>query len=83
MSCGVGQRFRSDLALLWLWCRPADTAPIRPVVWESPYASGAALKRERKREREKERISMFKVKLKFRLLFSTLEMTLVVMVIFE
>ena len=23
-----------DLALLWLWCRPAATAPIRPLAWE-------------------------------------------------
>ena len=30
--------------LLWLWCRPAATAWIRPLAWESPYAMGAALK---------------------------------------
>ena len=30
---------------LWLWCRPVVTAPIRPLAWELPYASGAALKR--------------------------------------
>ena len=34
------------LALLWLWCRPAATAPIRPLAWEPPYATGAALKRQ-------------------------------------
>ena len=28
MSCGVGCRIGLDLALLWLWCRPAATAPI-------------------------------------------------------
>ena len=28
--------------LLWLWCRPAATAPIRPLAWEPPYAVGAA-----------------------------------------
>ena len=45
MSCGVGLRFDSDLALLWLWCRQAATAPIRPLAWEPPYATGAALKK--------------------------------------
>ena len=44
MSCGVGRRHGSDLALLWLWRRPAATAPIRPRAWEPPYAAGAALK---------------------------------------
>ena len=33
-----------DLVLLWLWCRPAAVAPIRPLVWELPCAVGAALK---------------------------------------
>ena len=26
-----------DLALLWLWCRPAAAAPIQPIAWEPPY----------------------------------------------
>ena len=41
--------FRSQmwLMLLWLWCRPAAMAPIRPLVWEPPYATGAALEREK------------------------------------
>ena len=30
------------LALLWLWCRLAAVAPIRPLAWEPPYAGGAA-----------------------------------------
>ena len=29
--------------LLWLWCRPAATAQIRPLAWELLYAAGAAL----------------------------------------
>ena len=33
-----------DLALQWLWYRPAATAPIRPLAWERPYAANAALK---------------------------------------
>ena len=30
-SYGVGRRSGSDLALLWLWCRLAAIAPIRPL----------------------------------------------------
>ena len=45
MSCGVGRRRGSDLALLWH--RLATTAPIRPLPWEPPYATGAALKRQK------------------------------------
>ena len=39
-SCGVGRRHGSDPALLWLWRRPAATAPIRHLAWEPPYAAG-------------------------------------------
>jgi len=44
VSYGAGHRCSSDLALLWLWCRPVATAPIGPLAWEPPYAVGAALK---------------------------------------
>ena len=44
MSCGVVRRCDLDLALLWLWSRLAATAPIRPLTWEPPYATGATLK---------------------------------------
>ena len=27
-----------DLALLWLWCRPAAAVLIQPGAWELPYA---------------------------------------------
>ena len=50
MSCGGGHRCSSDLALLWLWGRPAAVALILPLAWELPYASGAALE---KKEKEK------------------------------
>ena len=48
MSCGVGHRCGSDLALLWLWLwhGPAATALIQPLAWEPPYATGAALKKK-------------------------------------
>ena len=53
MSCGVGCQHSSDLALLWLWCRPAATVLFQLLAWEPPYAAGMALKRkERKRGRE-------------------------------
>ena len=42
VSCGVGCRRGSDPALLWLWRRPMATAPIQPLAWEPPYATGAA-----------------------------------------
>ena len=41
-----------DLALLWLWCRPAAAALIQPPVWEPPYAAGVALKRKRKKKKK-------------------------------
>ena len=45
MSCGLGRRCGFDPALLWLWCRRAAVALIRPLAWEPPYAVGAAIKR--------------------------------------
>ena len=49
MDCRCGL----DLVLLWLWCRPAAAALIRPLAaGELPYAAGAALKKEKKKERK-------------------------------
>ena len=48
VSCGVGRRHGLDLALLWLWCRLAALAPIRPLAWECAHAAGAALKKYKK-----------------------------------
>ena len=50
MSCGVSYRCSSDLALLWLWYRPAAAAPIRPLPWELPDAEGVAIKRQKKKQ---------------------------------
>ena len=36
-----------DPVLLWLWCRPAAVALIRPLAWEPPYTAGVALKRQK------------------------------------
>ena len=63
MNCGVGRKPSSDLALLWLWCRLAATAPIQLLVWELPYAVSVTLKKEEEKlslfsaEAEKERIN--------------------------
>ena len=47
MSGGVGHRCNSDLALLWLWCRPSAVALIQPLAWELPYATDVALKKKK------------------------------------
>ena len=52
MCCGVGRRCGSDSELLWLWCRPAAVAQIRPLAWEP--AVGVALKRQKKKKKSKE-----------------------------
>ena len=54
MSCGVGHRRGSNLALLWPWSRPAATALIRPIAWEPPYAVGMALKRQKTKQNKKQ-----------------------------
>ena len=50
MSCGVGHRCRSDLVLLWLWCRLAAVALIRFLDWEPPFATAVALKKKKKKK---------------------------------
>ena len=51
MSCGVGRRHSSDPKLLWLWRRPAATAPIRPLAWEPPYAVSVVQKKKKEKKR--------------------------------
>ena len=41
----------ADLALLWLWCRPAAVAPIGLLAWEPPYAKDAALKKQKRKKK--------------------------------
>ena len=48
MSCGVGHRRGYSPKLLWLWL--AAVAPIGPLVWEPPYAAGAALQSKKKKK---------------------------------
>jgi len=51
MSCGLGHRGISDLVLPWLWHRPAAAVQIWPLAWEPPYATGAALKRQKEKKK--------------------------------
>ena len=39
------------MALLWLGCKLAAAAPVRPLAWELPYAVGTALKGRKKKKR--------------------------------
>ena len=54
-SQGVGHRCGWDLVLLWLLPRPAAVALalIQPLVWELPYAAGAAFKKKKRKEKKK------------------------------
>ena len=47
----IGRRLGTDPKLLWLWCRLAAIAPIRPLAWEPPYAVGAVLKSKTKQNK--------------------------------
>ena len=44
MSCDVGHRHGWDPQLLWLWYSLVATAPIWPLAWEPPHATGVVLK---------------------------------------
>ena len=44
-----------DSALLWLWCRLAAVAPIRPLGWKPPYAMGAAKEKGKKDKKKKKK----------------------------
>ena len=46
-SYGVGCRCGSDLALR----RPVATASVRPLAWEPPYATGAALEKAKRQKK--------------------------------
>ena len=55
MSCGISLRHGSVLA--WLWHRPAAAALIRPLTWELPNTTGAAIKIFKKIRRIKIKVS--------------------------
>ena len=60
VSCGVGPRRSSDLALLRLRQRLAAVAPIQPLAWEPPYAVGVALKSEKEKRKRSYSVSYVK-----------------------
>ena len=53
MSRGVGRRRSLDLVLLWLWRRPAATAPIGPLPWEPPHALEKTERQKKKKKKKK------------------------------
>ena len=55
MSCIIGHRCGSDPTLLWLWCRPAATAPPGRLAWVVLYAMGVALKRQKTKDKKKKK----------------------------
>ena len=62
MSCVVAHRCGLDSVLLWLWYRPAAAAMIQPLAWETPQATGAALKsKSKKKPTKKQYLSYFYV----------------------
>ena len=48
----------APFALLWLWCRPAAVAPIGPLAWEAPYATGAVQEKAKKKKKRKKEIHL-------------------------
>ena len=59
MSCGVGRRCSLDPTLLWLWHRQAATAPIGPLAWEPPYATGVAQEMTKRPKKKKKKLFLF------------------------
>ena len=49
----VGHRHGLDSSLLW--CKLAVAAPIQPLGWELPYATGEALKTKQKTKNKKQK----------------------------
>ena len=54
---GLAQ-WSKDLALLWLWCRPAAVVLIRPLDWVPPYAMGAALKKTKDKTKQNKKLTI-------------------------
>ena len=53
MNCGIGCRLGSDAALLWLWCRPAAVALIRPPSLGTSICRECRPKKEKKKKENK------------------------------
>ena len=65
MSSGVCHSHHQDPVLLWLWHKPAATAPIQPLAWKPPYASGVALKRQKTKKKKKKKEKKFQYQILF------------------
>ena len=39
-------------AMIWMWCRPAATAPIQPLAWKLMYAKSEALQSKKKKKKK-------------------------------
>ena len=52
MSCGVDCRRGLDPTLLWLWCRLAAPAPIKPLAWEPSYVVTVALEKAKRQNKQ-------------------------------
>ena len=55
MSCSVVR----DVAQILLSCRPAAAAPIQPLAWKHPYATGVDLKGRKKKRKELNTVGEF------------------------
>ena len=55
VSCGVGRGGGRVPTMLWLCCRPAAIAPIRPLAWEPPYAARAAQEKAKRQKDQKKK----------------------------
>ena len=62
VNCNVVCRCGSPLALLWLWCRLAATAPIQCLAWKLPYAAGVALKSKKQTNKQNQKQKTSKMK---------------------
>ena len=56
-ALSAGCRHGLDLALLWLWCRLAAVAVIRPLAWEPPHAMLSPKEKKKKIVQSEEGIS--------------------------
>jgi len=50
LSSGIGRRCGLDPAFMWLWCRLATTLLIRPLAWDPPHTTDAALKTKKNKK---------------------------------
>ena len=52
--CRLQTQLRSDVSVTVMLRKPVAAAPVGPLVWEPPYATGAARRKEGRKEGRKE-----------------------------